>query len=96
LGGRDPFPLRALIRDIPDFPRAGIVFKDITPLLLDREALDEAVTGLAAFARPLAVDLVSGLGGQIVGCCFLIELSFLDGRDRLAPYPVHALIEYSS
>jgi adenine phosphoribosyltransferase len=41
-------------------------------------------------------DLVTGLGGQIVGCCFLIELSFLGGRERLAPYPVHALIDYST
>ena len=31
-----PADLRALIRDIPDFPKPGIVFKDITPLLLDR------------------------------------------------------------
>ncbi|MBV9944639.1 MAG: adenine phosphoribosyltransferase, partial [Solirubrobacterales bacterium] len=38
-----PVDLRALIRDIPDFPRAGIMFKDITPLLLDPPALDEAV-----------------------------------------------------
>ena len=35
--------LRAYIRDIPDFPTPGIVFKDITPLLLDPEALDAAV-----------------------------------------------------
>ena len=39
--------LRAFVRDIPDFPRPGIVFKDITPLLLDPRALDAAVTGLA-------------------------------------------------
>ena len=35
--------LRAFIRDIPDFPEPGIVFKDITPLLLDPRALDDAV-----------------------------------------------------
>ena len=170
--------LRALIRDIPDFPKAGIVFKDITPLLLDPAALDAAVSHLAEAARPLGVDLVvtaeargfilggalarelgagfvparkpgklpsetvgveylleygidalevhadalaqgarvlvhddllatggtargvcelvTSLGGQIVGCAFLIELSFLEGRARLAPYPVHAVIEYGS
>ena len=50
--------LRALIRDIPDFARPGIVFKDITPLLLDPRALDDAVVGLARMAEPLEVDLV--------------------------------------
>ena len=50
--------LRAHVRDIPDFPRAGIVFKDITPMLLDPAALDAAVARLAQFARPLGVDLV--------------------------------------
>jgi adenine phosphoribosyltransferase len=170
--------LRALIRDIPDFPTPGIVFKDITPLLLDPGALDAAVSELAAYAAPLEVDfvlapeargfilggalaqqlgvgliparrpgklphetvgaeymleygtnklelhadavaggarvllhddllatggtaralceLVTRLGGEIVGCAFLVELSFLGGRERLAPYPVHALIDFQS
>lgn len=39
-------------------------------------------------------DLVVRLGGTIVGCAFLIELKFLGGRERLAPYPVQALIGY--
>ena len=39
------------IRDIPDFPKPGIVFKDITPLFLDAGALREAVDALAAYAR---------------------------------------------
>ncbi len=50
--------LRAFIRDIPDFPRPGIVFKDITPLLLDPGALDATVAGLASLAEPLGVELV--------------------------------------
>jgi adenine phosphoribosyltransferase len=50
--------LRSYVRDIPDFPRPGIVFKDITPLLLDPIALDAAVSGLEAYAEPLGVDLV--------------------------------------
>jgi adenine phosphoribosyltransferase len=168
--------LRALVRDIPDFPTPGIVFKDITPLLLDPAALDLAVSALAEQAAPLSVDyvvaaeargfilgaalarelqagfvparrpgklphrtvsaqysleyginalevhadalsggarvlvhddllatggtaralceLVEGLGGEVVGCVFLIELSFLDGRAQLAPRDVLALIEY--
>ena len=44
--------LRALIRDIPDFPKPGIVFKDITPLLLEPRAVDAAVRGIADYARP--------------------------------------------
>jgi adenine phosphoribosyltransferase len=168
--------LRAYVRDIPDFPKPGIVFKDITPLLLSPAALDAAVAGLAEMVAPLTIDLVVAaeargfilggalarqlgagfvparkpgklphetvtaqygleygidslqvhddalaggtrvlvhddllatggtaravcdlmqrLGGAIVGCAFLIELSFLDGRDRLAPHPVHAVIDY--
>jgi adenine phosphoribosyltransferase len=39
------------IRDIPDFPKPGIVFKDITPLFLDPEALRATVSALADYAR---------------------------------------------
>jgi adenine phosphoribosyltransferase len=50
--GRAPetIDLRAFVRDIPDFPRPGIVFKDITPMLLDSTALDAAVSRLAGLA----------------------------------------------
>jgi adenine phosphoribosyltransferase len=170
--------LRDHIRDVPDFPRPGIVFKDITPLLLDAAALQVAVRQLAELARPLEVDLVvapeargfilggavadqigagfvparkpgklphetiaaeylleygpdalelhadalaSGarvlvhddllatggtaralcdlverLGGDIAACAFLIELAFLDGRERLRPHDVQALITYDA
>jgi adenine/guanine phosphoribosyltransferase-like PRPP-binding protein len=50
--------LRGLIREIPDFPRAGIGFKDITPLLADPTAFAQAVDSLAEYARPLRVDCV--------------------------------------
>ena len=168
--------LRAFVRDIPDFPRPGILFRDITPLLLDAGALDAAVSQLAervqaarvdfvvaaeargfilgaALARQLGAgfvparkpgklpaetisaeyaleygidalevhadaladgarvlvhddllatggtagalcDLVADLGAEIVGCAFLVELTFLEGRQRLAPHDVHSLIEY--
>jgi adenine phosphoribosyltransferase len=52
--------LRAHVRDIPDFPQAGIVFRDITPLLADPAGLDAAVSGLADLARPLRPELVIG------------------------------------
>ncbi|HEY5287763.1 MAG TPA: adenine phosphoribosyltransferase [Solirubrobacteraceae bacterium] len=50
--------LRALIRDIPDFPKPGILFKDITPLMAHPDALAQAVQGLADYARPLEVECV--------------------------------------
>ena len=40
-------------------------------------------------------ELVAGLGAEIVGCAFLVELSALGGRARLAPHPVSSLIRYS-
>ncbi len=46
------------IRDIPDFPKPGIVFKDITPLFLDPAALREAVAALSAYARERSADYV--------------------------------------
>src|SRR4030081_1856951 len=54
----DDFDLRDYIRDIPDFPKPGIVFKDITPLLLDPSALSTAIDDLATYAAPLGVELV--------------------------------------
>ena len=38
--------------------------------------------------------LVESLGGVVVGCAFIIELSFLGGRERLSRYDLHALMEY--
>jgi adenine phosphoribosyltransferase len=52
--------LRSLVRDIPDFPRPGIVFKDITPVLASPEGLEAAVGSLADYARDLDVDVVIG------------------------------------
>jgi adenine phosphoribosyltransferase len=50
--------LRRRIRDIPDFPRPGIVFKDITPLLLDPASLRYAIEMLGGYAAGLDVDYV--------------------------------------
>ena len=53
--------LRGLVRDIPDHPQRGVVFKDITPLLADAEAFRQAIEGLAEpFARS-AVSHVVGI-----------------------------------
>ena len=68
--------LRAHIRDIPDFPKPGIVFKDITPLLLDPAALSEAVRGLSEWARPRDVRyvLAAEARGFILGAAVAREL----------------------
>jgi adenine phosphoribosyltransferase len=169
--------LSSYVRDIPDFPKPGIGFKDITPVLASAEALDAAVTQLADLARPLKPEIVVGaeargfllgaalarelgagfvlarkpgklphetvraeylleygtdalelhsdavaegarvlvhddllatggtaralcelveqLDGTVVGCAFLIELTFLNGRQRLAGYEVDSLLRYA-
>jgi adenine phosphoribosyltransferase len=71
-----PADLRALIRDIPDFPKPGIVFKDITPLLLDPHAIDTAVEGIGSWAAPRAVDFVvaAEARGFILGAAIAREL----------------------
>jgi adenine phosphoribosyltransferase len=68
--------LRALIRDIPDFPKPGIVFKDITPLLLDPQAVDAAVEAIAAWGAPREVDYVvaAEARGFILGAAIAREL----------------------
>jgi adenine phosphoribosyltransferase len=68
--------LRELVREIPDFPREGIGFKDITPLLADPRALRAAVDGLAKYARPLNVDCViaAEARGFLLGPALALEL----------------------
>lgn len=52
--------LARYVRDVPDFPKPGIVFKDITPLLLEPAALEAAIAALTEHARALEVDCVIG------------------------------------
>jgi adenine phosphoribosyltransferase len=73
----DTEQLQGLIREIPDFPRAGIGFKDITPLLASSEGLAEAVRGLAGRARSLgAIDCVvaAEARGFLLGPALALEL----------------------
>jgi adenine phosphoribosyltransferase len=170
--------LKALIREVPDFPKPGINFYDITTLLKHPAGLRRTVDALAAqfegeevdtiigieargfiFAPALAyhmkagfvpvrkprklpaecasisydleygqdtleihrdavgrghrviiaddllatggtakavIDLVEGLGGEVVGLVFVVELEFLPGRKRLEGYDVRSLIKYQS
>ena len=68
--------LSSKIRDIPDFPKRGIVFKDIMPLLADPEALHETVERLAEFAEPRKPDVVLGAEarGFILGAALAYRL----------------------
>jgi len=63
--------LRSLIRDVPDFPKPGIMFKDITPLLRDPQGLDASVMLLAEPFRNQGVTRVAGIEsrGFIFGSC---------------------------
>ena len=168
--------LTTRVREVPDFPEPGVGFKDISPLLLDPAALQQAVGELADWTREREADLVLGaeargfwlgaaiaveagcgfvaarrpgklppetvsatyaleygqntlevaadaiaggarvvihddvlatggtveaiaglveqLGGTVVGVNFVIELSFLGGRERLEKYDLCSLIRY--
>ena len=168
--------LKALVRDVPDFPEPGIVFKDLMPLIGDADAFHATIEQLAEWARArnpdvilgaeargfifggalayelgcgfvparkpgklpwetvratydleygsdslevhsdafgngarvivlddvlatggtarAKVDLVERMGGIVVGALFVIELTFLDGREKLAGTDVHALLAY--
>lgn len=168
--------LKNKIRDIADFPKPGVVFKDITPLVKDPATLKEcvealispyhnqnitAVAGMEARGfifgslaawelgvgfiplrkpgklpydvqrvdydleygnasleahidaispgdRILLIDdvlatggtakasceLVEMLGGEVIACAFVMELTFLNGREQLSNYPLHSLIQY--
>ena len=168
--------LKALILDVPDFPKKGIIFKDITPLLADPKGFDAVIDGLIspfrqkgitivagiesrgfllapamaarlgagivplrkkgklprkvhcasydleygtdsieahvdAFPRDAkvllvddvlatggtaaaAISLIAALGGNLIGSAFLIELSFLKGRKKLAGQTIHSLLTY--
>jgi adenine phosphoribosyltransferase len=176
--GDDLASIRSAIRDIPDFPKPGIVFKDITPLLsngtlfkktidliADRyqdqkidtvlgvesrgfivgaalayrlgagfsvvrkpgklpyqthrasyeleygtDALEIHIDAIPPQARVVIADdliatggtaaataeLVTKLGGTVVECAFVIELGFLNGREKLRPYSVYSVLHYSS
>ena len=168
--------LSSKIRDVPDFPRPGIVFKDIMPLIADAAALKQTIDAVAEWGEPrkpdiilgaeargyitggalacrlgcgfvaarkpgklpwrtvaakyaleygfdqlevhadaisagqrvlihddvlatggtakATVELVEQLGGKVVGLPFIIELTFLNGREKLAGYYVFSLLQY--
>lgn len=80
------FNYASLIRSIPDFPEPGILFRDITPWLLDPEACRSAVSDLAEWAGPLEPDLLLAaesrgfiLGGALAQA---LDIGFIPARKR--------------
>lgn len=53
--------LEKLIRDVPNFPKEGIIFKDITTLLKDSNGLNDAINALYEFAREKGITKVAGI-----------------------------------
>ena len=68
--------LKKYIADIPDFPETGVLFRDVTPLLADKDAYQESVRLLAEFAKDKKVDVVAGpeARGFLFGCPVALEL----------------------
>lgn len=71
----DNADLKALVRTIPDFPRPGVLFRDITSLLLDADGFRQAIERLAASVGE-APDLIAGIEarGFIVGAALAQRL----------------------
>jgi len=65
-----------LIRDIPDFPKPGIIFKDITPVLQHPEAFGQVIDGMAAYAELKKPDVIIGIEsrGFILGAPVALAL----------------------
>jgi len=95
---------RDLIRDVPGFPRAGVVFKDITPLLADADGFAAAVDAMAAPWRGIALDAVFAVEsrGFILGAALAraLGLGFVPVRKAgKLPADVHGqdyALEYGS
>jgi adenine phosphoribosyltransferase len=69
--------IRARIRDVPDFPRQGVVFKDITPVLADRVAFREAIDAFTARWKGERIDKVVGIESR--GFLFAAPLAYALG-----------------
>jgi adenine phosphoribosyltransferase len=91
--------LASYIRDVPDFPKKGILFKDITTLLLDREAFRVCIDQLTDAFRGTPIDLVVGMEsrGFIFGAplAYNLNAGFVPVR-KLGKLPAETLrVEYA-
>jgi len=91
--------LRAKIREVPDFPKPGILFYDITTLLKDAEAFKEVIDRMAAQVADAKVDLVVGMESR--GFIFSAPLAYQLGAGfvpvrKLGKLPAETIeVEYS-
>ncbi len=69
--------IKKAIRDVPDFPKPGIVFKDITPILKDPQLCKEIAKALAQQVKGLKIDVVAGIEsrGFLFGLALALELN---------------------
>ena len=96
--------LRRYIRDVPDFPKPGIMFRDVTPLLLEPAALEGAIDAMTEPFRNQRVDRVLGIEsrGFILGAPVALSLGVGFGLVRKAgklPYQTHQVsydLEYGT
>lgn len=58
--------IKSKIRDVPNFPKEGIIFKDITPLFLEPAIINKIVEEFEAFAKTLDVDVILGAESLVV------------------------------
>ncbi len=81
---RSPVDLRQLVRDVPDFPKPGILFRDLTPLMRDPRGWQEVIRQLSQVCERLQPDLIVGIEsrGFIVGTALAtaVELGFVPVR----------------
>lgn len=70
-------PFTALVRDVPDFPKPGILFKDITPLLQSGPALRAVVDALVHESRSLNADVILGIESR--GFLFAAPMAYATG-----------------
>jgi adenine phosphoribosyltransferase len=89
--------LKRLIRDIPDFPKPGITFKDLTPMLRDPAAFGKAVDRLAARYIGKKIDVVVGVEarGFVIGAALAYRLGagvILIRKPGKLPYKTHRTI----
>lgn len=69
--------LKKYIKDIPDFPEPGVIFRDVTPLLADKDAYQESIRLLCEFVKEKKVDVIVGpeARGFLFGCPVALALN---------------------
>ena len=83
--------LEEYVRNIPDFPKKGIIFRDITSVLQEADGLHLAIDGLLKQVEKMDFDVVVA-PGEVVKAGFVIELTDLNEREKFKNYKVSSLI----